>query len=212
MKKHIICYGDSNTYGYCALTGGRYKEEERYPRLLESLLGPEYLILEEGLPGRTTSFRDPIHEGLSGLDYLYPCLMSHAPVDLLIIMLGTNDTKERFGASSACIALGLKRLIAKAISTTECWDGKKPDILIVAPKCIEKEYEATPAAATMGRGCAEKSQGVVPEFREMAALTGCRFFDANTVIDKNNSMDHMHLTKEGHEKLAAALAQLIRNY
>lgn len=211
MKKHIVCYGDSNTYGYCALTDSRYGEEERYPRLLQDFLGPEYLIIEEGLPGRTTSFHDPIHEGLSGLDYLYPCLMSHAPVDLLILMLGTNDTKERFGASSACIALGLKRLIGKAVATADCWDGKGPDILIVAPKCIEKEYESTPVAATMGRGCAEKSQGLVPEFKKMAEQTGCRFFDANTVIEKNNTTDYMHLTEDGHRKLSAALSKLIRN-
>ena len=75
---------------------------------------------------------------LSGLDYIYPCLMSHEPVDLLIIMLGTNDTKERFGASAACIALGLKRLIAKAISTTDCWRDKRPNILVVVPKTSKR--------------------------------------------------------------------------
>lgn len=211
MKKHIVCFGDSNTYGYCALTNGRFGEEERYPQLLEKMLGQEYLVLEEGLPGRTTSFDDPIHEGLSGLDYLYPCLMSHGPVDLLIIMLGTNDTKERFNVSSACIALGLKRLVAKALAAADCWGGKKPDILIVAPKCIGKEYETTPAAATMGYGCAEKSQGLVPEFKKIAELMGCRFFDANTVVGQNNTIDYMHLTKEGHKQLAAALAEYIRS-
>ena len=101
MKKHIVCYGDSNTHGYCAANDGRFDENERWPRLLEQKLGEDYLVLEEGLSGRTTCFNDPIHEGLSGLDYIYPCLMSHEPVDLLIIMLGTNDTKERFGASAA---------------------------------------------------------------------------------------------------------------
>lgn len=75
--KHIICYGDSNTHGYCAETGGRYDETKRYTRLLEKQLGDGYLIIEEGLNGRTTCFQDPIREGLSGLDYLTPCLMSH---------------------------------------------------------------------------------------------------------------------------------------
>ena len=107
MKKHIVCYGDSNTHGYCAETGGRFSEDERWTCLLQSYLGDDFLVLEEGLSGRTTCFDDPIHEGLSGLDHIYPCLMTHEPVDLLIIMLGTNDTKERFGVSPACIALGL---------------------------------------------------------------------------------------------------------
>lgn len=98
MKKHIVCFGDSNTHGYCAMNDGRFDENERWTCLLQKELGEDYLILEEGLSGRTTCFNDPLFEGLSGLDYIYPCLMSHEPVDLLIIMLGTNDTKERFGA------------------------------------------------------------------------------------------------------------------
>ena len=212
MKKHIVCYGDSNTHGYCAADDGRFNENERWPRLLEKKLGDDYLVFEEGLSGRTTCFDDPIHEGLSGLDYIYPCLMSHEPVDLLIIMLGTNDTKERFGASAACIALGLKRLIAKAISTTDCWRDKRPNILVVVPKNIEKEYETTAVGATMGRGCAEKSEGLSSEYKKIAELMGCYFFDANTVVKENNNIDYMHLTKEGHEALASALASLVRKY
>lgn len=212
MKKHIVCYGDSNTHGYCAADDGRYGEEERFTCLLQKKLGDDYLVLEEGLSGRTTCFDDPIHEGLSGLHYIYPCLMSHEPVDLLIIMLGTNDTKERFGASAACIALGLKRLISKAIATTDCWRDNKPNILVVTPKNIEKEYEDTAVGATMGHGCAEKSEGLGVEFKKIAELMGCHYFDANTVVKDNNKIDFMHLTKEGHEVLATALAELIRKY
>ena len=96
--------------------------------LLQKSLGEDYLILEEGLSGRTTSFRDPVFEGLSGLDYLYPCLMSHEPVDLLVIMLGTNDTKERFSAGAPAIGLGMIRLVKKAIATTDCWrNGRAAD-------------------------------------------------------------------------------------
>ena len=97
MKKHIVCFGDSNTHGYCAMNDGRFDENERWTCFLQKNLGEDYLVLEEGLSGRTTCFNDPLFEGLSGLDYIYPCLMSHEPVDLLVIMLGTNDTKERFG-------------------------------------------------------------------------------------------------------------------
>ena len=211
MKKHIVCYGDSNTHGYRAADDGRFGEDERWTQLLQKKLGEDYLIIEEGLSGRTTCFDDPIHEGLSGLDYIYPCLMSHEPVDLLIIMLGTNDTKERFGASAACIALGLKRLIAKAIATTDCWRNHKSNILIVTPKNIEKEYEATAVGATMGRGCAEKSEGLGPEFEKIAVMMGCHYFDANTVVHENNRIDYMHLTEEGHEALASALAEFIKN-
>lgn len=208
MKKHIVCFGDSNTHGYRAQDNGRFDENERWPRLLEQYLGEDYLVLEEGLSGRTTCYDDPIHEGLSGLSCIHACLMSHEPVDLLIIMLGTNDTKERFGSSAACIALGLKRLAAKAMAV-ECWKDQKPNILIVTPKNIDPEYAQTEVGATMGRGCAEKSAGLGPEYEKVAALLGCHYFDANDVVAENNHIDYMHLTKEGHAALAKALAEKV---
>lgn len=171
----------------------------------------DYLILEEGLSGRTTCFTDPIHEGLCGLDYIYPCLMSHEPVDLLVIMLGTNDTKERFGSSAACIALGMKRLVEKAIATKDCWRDGKANILIVVPQNIAPEYEGTEVGCTMGRGCAEKSELLAEEFRKVAELVGCHYLDGNKVISaKPNSIDYMHLTGEGHRQLADALEGEIR--
>ena len=116
MKRHVICLGDSNTHGYCGaqegetLCGGRFSEAERWPCLLQRALGEEYLVIEEGLCGRTTVFPDPLEPGLDAISYLRPCLLSHAPVSLLILMLGTNDTKERFGLSAEEIARGMERL------------------------------------------------------------------------------------------------------
>ncbi len=100
MKKRIVCFGDSNTWGYDAVTRERFAEEIRWTGLLQKELGEGYQIVEEGLCGRTSVFEDPLNEGMSGLAYLYPCLMSHAPVDLLILMLGTNDCKQRFGLTA----------------------------------------------------------------------------------------------------------------
>lgn len=208
MKKHIVCFGDSNTHGYRTADIGRFSENERWTCLLDEKLGSEYLIIEEGLSGRTTCFDDPLTEGLSGLDYITPCLMSHEPMDLLIIMLGTNDTKERFASSAACIALGLKRLINKAINA-ECWSNSKPNILVITPKNIEKEYEETEMVYTMGRGCAEKSEELGSEFEKIAQLTNCHYFDANTVVTEYNKIDYMHLEEKGHIALANALASLI---
>lgn len=178
---------------------------------MQKQLGDDYLIIEEGLSGRTTCFPDPIHEGLSGLDYIYPCLMSHEPVDLLVIMLGTNDTKERFGASATCIALGLKRLIAKAASISDAWHMGKPNILVVTPKSIDKRYVTTPVGKTMGIGCAEKSECLAEEFEGIASLMGCHYLDANAVVTEQNHYDYMHLTKEGHQELANALSKVIRS-
>ena len=209
MKKHIVCFGDSNTHGYCAETGGRFDEESRWTSLLQAYLGDGYLILEEGLSGRTTCFDDPIHEGLSGLDYIYPCLMTHEPVDLLIIMLGTSDTKERFGVSPACIGLGLKRLIAKA-KATECWSGGVPNILVVTPQNIGREYIDTACGATMGKGCAQKSEMLAEQFRLIADSMGCSYLDANKLVTAGpNQVDFMHLSEAGHGQLAAGLANYI---
>ncbi len=210
MKKHILCFGDSNTHGYWAETNGRFDEEHRWTQLLQKKLGADYLVIEEGLSGRTTCFNDPIHEGMSGLDYIYPCLKSHELIDLLIIMLGTNDTKERFGASAECIAIGMGRLIKKAISVEECWSGGRPNILLVTPQNIGREYAHTACAATMGRGCAEKSEGLAAEYEALASQLGCHYLDANKVItDGPNGVDFMHLTAQGHSQLAEALGEKV---
>lgn len=211
MQKHIVCFGDSNTHGYCAETDGRFDESHRWTRLLQKSLGEGFLIIEEGLSGRTTCFQDPIHEGLSGLEYIYSCLMSHEPVDLLVVMLGTNDTKERFGSSAACIALGLKRLLAKAVAVTDCWRGGRANILVVTPQNIHRDYIHTEIAKTMGNGCAEKSEMLAEEFQKIAESMGFHYLDANDVISvEPNHIDYMHLTAEGHRQLAEALERKIR--
>ena len=214
MKKHIICFGDSNTHGYCAdpadcADGGiRFNEDERWTRLLQKKLGDEYLVIEEGLSGRTTCFDDPIHEAMSGLDYITPCLKSHEDVDLLIIMLGTNDTKDRFYASAGCIAIGMGRLVKKAMAT-ECWGGKKPNILVLCPPPIGDGMHTSACAETMGKLCAERSRELAYYYKEQCQLIGCHFADAAEMGAEFNEVDYMHLTRKGHAALAEALAKLV---
>ena len=216
MKKHIVCLGDSNTHGYCADPAdcadpalARFNEEERWTCLLQKALGEGYLVVEEGLSGRTTVFPDPLYEGLDALHYLYPCLKSHEPVSLLVVMLGTNDTKERLGANAFAIGLGLRRLLQRAQSV-DCWGpGGRPNILVVAPPVIGEEAASSPVAHEMGRGAVEKSRQVPGEFRRVAAETGAHFLDANELGCQFNRIDFMHLTRRGHAALAAALAREI---
>jgi len=214
MKKHIVCLGDSNTHGYCAdpadcADGGiRFNESERWTRRLQTLLGDDYLVVEEGLSGRTTCFNDPIHEGMSALDYITPCLKSHEFVDLLIIMLGTNDTKDRFAASAACIAIGMARLVKKA-QATECWGDKKPNILVIAPPPIGEGMLTSPVADTMGAGCVTKSEELARYYKEQCDLTGAHFLDAGALGCEFNQVDFMHLTRKGHADLAQALAERV---
>lgn len=210
MKKTIICFGDSNTHGYCSETGGRFDDTQRYPCLLEKYLGDGYLVREEGLSGRTTVFEDPLFEGLSGLSAIFGCLMSHEPVDLLIIMLGTNDTKERFGCNAENIAKGLERLTRKAQSITDAWRNQKPNILLVAPAPIEEGYASTFVVNEMGHGCMEKSRELSFYYERTAKLTNCHFMDAGKIPGIcMHPNDYMHLTAKSHDLLAKALAERI---
>ena len=209
MRRHIVCLGDSNTYGYSPeVPLGRFDETERWTCLLQQGLGEAYLVLEEGLPGRTTVFEDPVEEGLSALPYLYPCLMSHAPVDLLVLMLGTNDTKERLGANACAIGRGLTRLVQKA-RTIDCWAAGGPNILLIDPMAIGRGVERSPVALEMGAGCVEKSLRLPGQFRAAARVLGCHYLDANTLGLEQNQVDCMHLTRESHRILAEALIRLI---
>ncbi len=209
MKKHIVCFGDSNTHGYCADPadcadgGDRFNENERWTCLLQKALGEDYLVLEEGLSGRTTVFPDPLHECMSGLDAIYSCLMSHEPVDLLVIMLGTNDAKERLGVNAACIGIGMERLVMKAKSIM-AWRNGKPNILVIAPPHIGEGLWDLP----MGKGCPEKSRETAPFYAALCERQGCAFLDAEGVAEFN-TVDFMHLTRKGHADLAARLAQLV---
>lgn len=214
MKKHIVCIGDSNTHGYCADPSDcadgalqRFNEDERWTRLLQKKLGDGYLVIEEGLSGRTTVFEDPLHEAMPALPYIYPCLKSHEPVSLLIIMLGTNDTKERLGANASCIALGMERLVRKAM-TVDCWGpGGKPNILIVCPPPIDKRYEQTDCGQPMGMGCSEKSRELPGYYEKTARLLNVHYLNAADC--EFNSVDYMHLTKKGHAQLADKLAGFV---
>ena len=167
---------------------------------LQTALGSDYLVTEEGLSGRTTVFVDPIHESMDALSVAYSLLKSHEVIDLLIIMLGTNDVKERFNANAACIGAGMERLILKAKSV-DCWGTKAPNILVVAPPRIGDGFHD----AVMGEGCVKKSKGVAEQFRIVAERQNVHFLNAADC--EFNQVDFMHLTRKGHAQLADLLAK-----
>ena len=207
--KKIVCFGDSNTHGYNSKTMGRFSEEERWTKLLEKYLGEEYDIAEEGLEGRTACFDDPLFEGLCGFNYLYPCIMTHKPVDLLIIMLGTNDVKSRFSATPENIAKGIERLVQKGLDTTIAFRNK-PNILLICPPPINEGYDKTDIYGEMGPMCVEKSRALAPLYKKSAELKGVHFLDAGSIdgVDMY-PYDHMHLSLDAHRNLASYLAKII---
>lgn len=206
--KTIVCFGDSNTWGYNPYTGGRFDENTRWPSVMAKKLGNEYRVCEHGLCGRTTVFRDSLNESMSGLDCIYSSLMMCNPVDILIIMLGTNDTKQRFSVTSKNIADGLAKLIQKA-KTVPAWKSK-PDIVIISPVPIKKECYNAIFAGEMGKECSEKSYELSKLYLEVAKTLSCGFVDAKDFADVN-TMDYMHIDEKGHIALGEAVADYILN-
>lgn len=207
MKKTILCFGDSNTWGFDAETGGRFDEDTRWTGVLAQEMGTSFRIIEEGLSGRTSVCEDPLFEGLCGLTYLYPCLMSHSPLDAIIIMLGTNDTKERFGLTSYNIAQGIVRLAQKAKQTPAGINGNPPEVIVIAPPPIDDEYITTTIGKPMGKYCSVKSREVPGILAELLLETGIHFIDAQHEVSMNE-VDFMHLDVAGHR----SMANLIRHY
>lgn len=204
----ILCYGDSNTWGSATVPrpDDRYAPEERWPGVLRAKLGDGWLVLEEGLGGRTTVSDDPV-EGRekNGLTYLLPCLGSHKPLDWIAIMLGTNDLKARFHKSPWEVAAGVAKLIELARQPQWGRGGKAPAILIIAPPPF------APVSAKyveLFDGAVEKSRHLAAELAKVAEAAGARFFDAGSVI-RSSTVDGFHLDPDAHVKLGRAIAAAI---
>lgn len=204
MEKRIVCFGDSNTWGADVENDGRFPTELRWPCQLQKLL-PTYFIIEEGLCGRTTVFEDPINSHRKGLDYLVPCLETHSPLFGLILMLGTNDCKERFSATGKNIAQGMARLVRVAKEQTVWID--KPNILVIAPPPMPKEVESGFYAQEMGK-CSEKSYTLGEHYASISKEQGVVFLDLNG-IGKFNTKDYMHFTADSLGAVANAVAEKI---
>ncbi len=203
--KSVLCYGDSNTFGAATVErpDGRYGPGERWPGVLRAALGSEWLVIEEGLGGRTTVSDDPV-EGLdkNGSTYLLPCLRSHRPLDVVVIMLGTNDLKARFNKTAWEIAAGVGALVEIVKSAAIGRSEGVPRILVVSPPPI---LERLPNHADMFAGAFPKSKEMASQYARMAKDKGAHFFDAGTVI-KSSAVDGFHFDPDAHAALGKAIA------
>lgn len=204
--KTILCYGDSNTWGHHAPLGNRFDEATRWGSRLRTLLGEDYRVIEEGQRGRTTVWDDPVENRMAGLSYLWPCLDSHAPIDLVVIMLGTNDCKPYFGLHPQNIADGAGRLVDMIQKCNFGPGDTAPKVLLIAPIRI------TPSSFyphLFGEREAEKSQGFPAAYKAVAERYGCAFLDASELAQPDPA-DGVHLTAEGHAALAQAVAEKVK--
>ena len=202
--KTILCYGDSNTWGYDPSSQQRFGPAERWTGVLQKELGMEYRIIEEGLNGRTTVWDDPIEGFKNGRSYLIPCIESHKPFDLITIMLGTNDLKIRFSVSAYDIAESVGVLIEHVQRSMVGRDNTSPTILLMAPPPLGKLSDCE----EMFQGGLEKSQFFGRYFRKKALERGCEFLDTSEFI-KSSDLDGIHFEQEEHRKLGEAVAQKI---
>jgi lysophospholipase L1-like esterase len=209
MTKSILCFGDSNTYGYAVLErpDGRYAYEERWTGVLAAALGSGWRVIEEGLNGRTTVHDDPVEgEFRNGKTYLLPCLHSHQPLDVVTIMLGTNDLKARFGLSAWDVAESVGALVGIIRAAAVGRRGSTPAILIIAPPPILPEL---PLHEDMFLGAHEKSPQLAKYFAAVAKRLEVQFLDAGSVV-KSSKVDGFHLDPGAHLKLGQAVAAKIR--
>ena len=203
--KSVLCYGDSNTFGAATVArpDRRYGPGERWPGVLRATLGSDWLVIEEGLGGRTTVSDDPI-EGAdkNGRTYLLPCLRSHRPLDVVVVMLGTNDLKARFAKSAWEIAQGVGVLVDIVNTAAIGRNEGVPQILVVSPPPI---LDKLPDHADMFAGAYPKSQEMAARYAALASDRGVHFFDAGSVI-RSSAVDGFHFDPDAHDALGKAIA------
>jgi lysophospholipase L1-like esterase len=209
----ILCYGDSNTWGHDPKNQCRHDHKTRWPMALKNILNkgaspdePEWWVVEEGLGGRTSCREDPIEGDRNGLRQLLPILESHKPIDLVAVMLGTNDLKPRFNPSPFDIAQGVKN-IAVAIQKSDFGpDNAAPKVLIICPP---PTFD-TPALKHIFGDSAELSKKLPFFFKVCAAECGAAFLDAGKYI-KPSPIDGIHLESEAQLLLAEAVAESVKS-
>ncbi len=205
--KRILCYGDSNTYGHNPLDCSRL--DERWTRILPELLGGGYEIIEEGLCGRTTIFDDAVDPFLNGRTMFEPTIKTHRPLDLIILMLGTNDIQLQFNQNAFGVARGVEVLV-KIAKDPFIVGEPLPELLVVSPILIDKAIANSFFCDIYGTDRAvEISKGLAPKIENVAEMYGAHFMNAVDYA-KASTLDGVHMDAENHRKLAGAFAVKIK--
>ena len=219
--KRVLCFGDSNTWGYTPGTGQRYDCKTRWTGVAQQVLGDEYCIVEAGLSGRTTVFDDPYDDYMNGNSAIGYALLEAAPVDLVVIMLGTNDLKHT-NANGSARGIGTLissiRRVETSVPSAAYLVGNAPlastqkgtEILVVSPILIHPDVaELNPQTVFEHEKRHEKSLGFANAFRQVAAAANVHFFNAATVAGPSD-IDGIHMMTEDHFALGQAIAEKIR--
>lgn len=201
----ILCYGDSNTWGYISGSNHeRYGNKERWTKILTDLLGNKFEVIEEGLNSRTLTSNDTRigKEGKNGYEYLIPCLDTHDPIDLVVLMLGTNELKASYNKTANEIGNMLEEYFIKTILGRKSqFNNSYPKLLLVTPPLVNEEVEYC-KAGNKYVGATQKSKDLNDIYRNIAEKYNCYFLSNDNLL---TGIDGVHLTKESHKKLAELL-------
>jgi lysophospholipase L1-like esterase len=210
--KSVLCFGDSNTNGVRPDRSGRFAADVRWPGVLQSTLGEGYYVIEEGLGGRTTDLDhpNPDKQGRNGLDYFKPCLHSHMPVDVIVIMLGTNDLKNVYDRAPEQVAKALGRYHESVVDY--CAKGGRtelPLIVLASPAYIADQPLAIEGSTQFyDQFAVEKSHALAGAIKRIADELGCEFLDAGPLCATGE--DGLHIDAESHQRVGLAVAALLQ--
>jgi len=199
---NILCYGDSNTWGHNPVDCTRI--EKRWTKILADMLGKDYNVIEEGLCGRTTVFDDAFSCGRNGLKLFLPIMSSHQPLDLIIIMLGTNDMQRQFAIPPKDIARGVREIVRVAKNPMNNEMYPTPKILVISPILIEKSIMSGFFDEMFGEESVEISRKLGAAMKNMAEEENVYFLDAAQYA-KASELDGIHMNPENHRLLAEAV-------
>lgn len=202
----IVCFGDSNTWGLNPGIG-RYDKDTRWTGILRNRYDGRYMIVEEGLNGRTANERDEDEPYLNGRDYAPACLLSHRPIDILIVMLGTNDVKVRYKKTADMIADSVYSLVSYMEDVLRMHQPENFSIIVVSPKAID---ERAVNDGTFDYDSVKKSGSLGMLLEKKVKDKNWIYIDANTEEIKL-SYDGVHLSKEGHAGLADIIEKNINH-
>lgn len=212
MKYTILCYGDSNTYGYIPAGGGkRYDENTRWTCRLQKQLGDQYHVIEEGCSGRTTDVDDPDAPWKNGMRGLLISLHSHKPIDLIILMLGTNDLKTVFHRDAETIAKAASSIANEAVRYLSTKQDIVPRILFLCPPHLYEHVEEGVFGGEFSHNSYLVSLQLPEYYRKQAEQNGYMFMDTSVFLTSSET-DGIHLTPEAHAKLADELSAIIRSW
>lgn len=197
MRK-IVCFGDSNTYGFSPFDGSRYEKDVRWTGVLDKLLGDKFEVINEGKIARTIAFDDPYNEGSNGMADIGACIDTNEPFDLMIIMLGTNDLKAYFESTPQMIADNLLKMCEFVREKTDA------RLLLASPMLLGDQIEFSQLRLEFGRQQVEYSFELAPHIQKVAEQVGAEFIDI-AVVAMSSDVDCLHLVPEEHDKLGRAM-------